>query len=294
METMRDGLSSQGPVMIRRKAARWLALGSVLMAAGCKSAASRQPVAPPLPESIMPAMPAPIPGGPMPSGPGMVATPGGINPIVVPRPFVPKDGPELPMPKPIDAPEASATPSTKKDGPNLPPILPPRDLTALIPPPRVETPAPSPPPVNSSDIVPIPAEGVKLPRNTFVSASKEPSAPVTLSVITPPRDTSVKPVAALPLVVGQRFGKSSDYKWVAGELDRHVRTGQWTLRFADSGEDDPWGGKVRLDDPRLKDFQSGDIVYLEGELLAPTTAASGSSTYPPYRIVQLKLIEKGR
>src|SRR5262249_61649130 len=99
---------------------------------------------------------------------------------------------------------------------------------------------------------------------------------------------------ALPLSPGQTFGHAADYKWVAGILDRHVKGGYWTLRFADSGEDDPWGGKVRLlADDRLAGFDSGDVLYLEGELLAPRSAAD-SANHPPFRINDVRLVEKAK
>ena len=81
---------------------------------------------------------------------------------------------------------------------------------------------------------------------------------------------------------------------MAGILDRHQKGGYWTLRYAPSGEDDPWGGKVRLiDDDRLTGFTSGDVVYVEGELLAPRSAAD-AATYPPYRVTDVRLVEKAK
>jgi hypothetical protein len=97
----------------------------------------------------------------------------------------------------------------------------------------------------------------------------------------------------VPLLPGQRFGHADDYKWVAGILDRHQKGGYWTLRYAPSGDDDPWGGKVRLiEDERLTGFTSGDVVYLEGELLAPRSAVE--TAYPPYRVTDVRLVEKAK
>ena len=81
---------------------------------------------------------------------------------------------------------------------------------------------------------------------------------------------------------------------MAGILDRHQKGGYWTVRYAPSGEDDPWGGKVRLlDEERLAGFSSGDVVYVEGELLAPRSAAD-SANYPPYRVTDVRLLEKAK
>jgi hypothetical protein len=75
-------------------------------------------------------------------------------------------------------------------------------------------------------------------------------------------------------------------------LDRHLKSGYWTIRYADIGDDDPWGGKVRLlNSDRLKGLHDGDIVYVEGDLLAPASAAD-TAAYPPFRVTALSVIEK--
>jgi len=108
-----------------------------------------------------------------------------------------------------------------------------------------------------------------------------------LVVVTP------KPLP-LELKPGNQFGHSSDYQWIAGVLDRHGKGGYWTLRYADLGSDDEWGGKVRLlEDAKLRDFRDGEFVYIEGELLAPRTAAgSEGNSYPPYRIISIRAINR--
>ena len=99
---------------------------------------------------------------------------------------------------------------------------------------------------------------------------------------------------ALPTSAGEKFGHAPDYKWIAGVLDKHQKGGYWTIRYADAGEDDPWGGKVRLlADEALAGFDSGDVVYLEGELLAPKNGGDGT-LYPPFRLTTVRLVEKGR
>jgi hypothetical protein len=105
-----------------------------------------------------------------------------------------------------------------------------------------------------------------------------------------PKPAPAAPVT--PLKPGEKFGHAPDYRWVAGTLDRHQKGGYWTLRYADIGDDDPWGGKVRLlESDRLKDLRDGDVVYIEGDLLAPASAAA-SAAYPPYRVTALAVVEK--
>jgi hypothetical protein len=135
----------------------------------------------------------------------------------------------------------------------------------------------------------------------LVDAPKPPAGPdgfapaPKIGLPDPPTVAVRPPVAAppLPLRPGQRFGHADDFKWVAGILDRHQKGGYWTLRYAPSGDDDPWGGKVRLiGDDRLAGFTSGDVVYVEGDLLAPRSAVE--TAYPPYRVTDVRLVEKAK
>jgi hypothetical protein len=94
-----------------------------------------------------------------------------------------------------------------------------------------------------------------------------------------------------------KFGHAPDYSWVVGVLDRHQRGAYWTVRYAGLGEDDRWGGKIRLmEDKPLPDLRSGDIVRVEGDILAPESAATmvpGGFSYPPYRVKSIRVISKG-
>jgi hypothetical protein len=258
--------------MTRMWSVRLIALGGIALALGCRS----HPVAPAISTPLLPGEvtserpfepigpPKPIPPAP----PGAQLPKGGIQP---PAPFT-----KLPESKTSDL----RLPETGLDGPG---IVPPKDVAPMprsvaegdeapqVKPLLVDAPKPQPGP---DGFAPAPKIG--------------PPDPTVL--VAPP----VEPKPALPLSPGQTFGHATDYKWVAGVLDRHVRGGYWTLRYADSGEDDLWGGKVRLlADDRLTAFDSGDMVYLEGDLLAPHTAAD-SATYPPFRITEIRLVEKHR
>jgi hypothetical protein len=137
-----------------------------------------------------------------------------------------------------------------------------------------------------------PAEAPKPGPDGFAPASAIGLPAPTPNADAPPPVKDTRP--PLPLKPGERFGHAADYKWVAGILDKHQKGGYWTVRYASSAEDDPWGGKVRLlDDDKLSGFTSGDVIYVEGDLLAPRSAAE-TANYPPYRVIDVRLIEKGK
>ena len=194
------------------------------------------------------------------------------------------------MPTPGKPPEKipPAAPMVASGGPALPPVIPPREV-AVIPP--VVKPTSETPPV----IVPIPADGVTMPdRDAFVSGSKQPAVPFELSIIGPPKDTSPR-AAVFPLKVGEKFGHASDYRWVAGVLDRHQKGGYWPIRYADFAEDDRWGGKVRLlDDSKVKDFQSGDVVLARRRAAGPDECRRTRPGVPAVPGHGVTLVEKGR
>jgi hypothetical protein len=151
----------------------------------------------------------------------------------------------------------------------------------------VEQPPVAPPPTPAAELPPV-VSPIDVPA-TLTSMPK-PEAPE--PVLRLPDSDPVPAGPVTPLKPGERFGHGSDYRWVAGKLDRHLKGGYWTLRYADIGDDDAWGGKVRLlDSERLKDLRDGDVVYVEGDLLAPAGAADITG-YPPYRVKSLTVIEK--
>ncbi len=234
-------------------------LGGLALALGCKAGPPSPSTAmssPLLPESIVP------------------------TPIVASAaPKIESGGATLPKPMPAK-PEAKMPPAKvearSNDGPDLPPVLPPKDVIGRV--------AKS---TSEPNLLPVPAEAKS--SDLFVSAPKDPVPPITTSII----NGSGARSNPAPEV---QFGHGPDYRWVAGVLDRHQKTGHWSLRFADAGDDNPWGGKVRLlDDQRLNQFRSGDAVLIEGELLAPASAAGadGPSAFPPYRITSMRLVRKG-
>jgi hypothetical protein len=258
--------------MTRTWTARLLALGALALALGCRS----HPTCPPSQTPLMPEE--------------VVQKPA-LAPVAPPA-----TGAQLPTPDTIlPPPQFSKLPASKQPDTRLPEMSP--DSTAILQPKGVGTSlAPPPREVGAPGAAP-------MVKPLLVDAPRPPAGPdgfapaPKIGLPDPPPAVGVRPPAALPalpLRPGQRFGHADDYKWVAGILDRHQKGGYWTLRYAPSGDDDPWGGKVRLlDEERLTGFTSGDVVYVEGELLAPRSAADNAA-YPPFRVTDVRLVEKAK
>lgn len=102
------------------------------------------------------------------------------------------------------------------------------------------------------------------------------------------------PELTAPRQVPGNFGKAGDHQWLQGVVDRHYR-GHVSLRYQRPSEDDVWGGKVNLiGEEFLKGFESGDVIYVEGEL-RPDEAPpemDGRTDYPGYRIRGAWLIKR--
>jgi hypothetical protein len=264
-------------------AVRLLALGGMTVALGCRTTTTSEVVTSPLiPEAVA----------------GVPPTPGPSIATAKPQPLIdwarPSTGAQLPgtearPPKMADFPAATVA----AQGPVLAPALPPSEpahLTTALPGLPEPTPA-------------MPAKPVIKP--LLVDAPRPAAGPDGFGpapIIPPPEArTAEKPVvvetrpapSTLPINAGQKYGHASDYRWVAGVLDRHSKAGFWTLRYADYGTDDDWGGKVRLlDDEKLRDCRDGDVIFLEGELLAPRKVDLPEGSYPPFRITGLRIVEQ--
>lgn len=65
------------------------------------------------------------------------------------------------------------------------------------------------------------------------------------------------------------FGHDENYGWLLGRLQKvHSPTHQWKVRYAPLDKMDKWGGSMVLAlDARLDEFEDGDPVYIEGEIL---------------------------
>jgi hypothetical protein len=189
---------------------------------------------------------------------------------------------------------------------SVPPASPPKtNVATVIQPPVLATdPAKVAPPKDVANLIlPEPAPEVKpllvdAPRpkpgaDGFAPGPRVP-APANAPEVVPVVARRPDPPAT-PLAPGLRVGHAPDYRWVVGVADRHSRGGYWTVRFADIGDDDRWGGKVRLlDDDRLAGLTNGDLVYVRGEVLAPPSAADSAPAYPPYRVTSVTVVEKAK
>ncbi|HEX3150454.1 MAG TPA: hypothetical protein VHR66_20415 [Gemmataceae bacterium] len=268
--------------MIRMWSVRLLTLGGLILALGCRSHPTPPSLVTPLlpgdtsalPPKLVELPPMTSPQGAQLSTKTSKPTPTTKIPDVRwPETHLPSFGPdELKIVPPPDVkPPLSGQPVTgpmprEQFDPSARPVIKPLLIEAPRPPAGPDGFAPAP-------IIPLPAP---------------PAPPQTAK---PPLE-EVKSTPPLP--AGEKFGHGPDYRWIAGVLDKHQRGGTWTIRFADAGTDDPWGGKVRLlASENLAGFDSGDVVYLEGELLAPRNG-SDNTAYPPYRVTTVRLIEKGR
>ncbi|WP_157369624.1 hypothetical protein [Zavarzinella formosa] len=293
--------------MFRLRTPGMIAAGGLALLAGCKHHHQQQPV------TDVPMVHAPFvqdTGAMAYPNPAVSSMPVGMIAGPVPRPYIPPTDPVAAEPTAPKNPVTELPPPA--DYAKIPPAIPQsrtgtsapiniilpnggpgggeRPATVVIPPTkRVEAePAPTGPVLTGLPASSSPDPFVAAPNRVFGPA------PVT-EVVTAPKDTTPE-LQPMKLKPGERFGHGTDYRWVAGVLDKHQRGGYWTLRYADFAADDVWGGKVRLiDDPRLATFRNGDYVYLEGDLLAPLNGPHGDTVgYPPFRINQIRPVDKGR
>lgn len=93
----------------------------------------------------------------------------------------------------------------------------------------------------------------------------------------------------VPAVPGNRtYGHAEDYTWLIGRLQKiSTPTEQWKIRYAPIDEEDQWGGSMVLaPDARLARYNDGDIVYLEGQIIAPRPSLYVSG--PLYRLRSIR------
>jgi hypothetical protein len=228
------------------------------------------------------------------------------------RPTYPPD-PLLQNKTPVAAKAESARPMSARSEPVVPalpadalasaphklPAEPPTDIAQK----KEERPAPAEPTPSPADKRP---DSPSTPGNATVVAAK-PTSPPTPAVTTatntkqpvpivPALNTRPAPeVAATPAVrhkVDGTYGRAPDHTWLQGVLDKHYR-GHFDLRYCDATVEDDWGGKVHLEeDERLQQFQEGDVVYVEGDLVREDgqVLRGHLNHYPRYRIRQVELV----
>jgi hypothetical protein len=93
-------------------------------------------------------------------------------------------------------------------------------------------------------------------------------------------------------ILDETPGHDPDYRWLQGTLSKHY-DGHFELRFAEPTASDPWAGQVRLeDDPRWQDYTDGDLVRVEGSLVAGAGPVVKWGEYPRYRVRSSQLIRR--
>ncbi|HUG91624.1 MAG TPA: hypothetical protein VML55_12360 [Planctomycetaceae bacterium] len=141
------------------------------------------------------------------------------------------------------------------------------------------------PPLDGVPAAPAPDEA-PLPPADPVEPAPEPPATAQRLIQEVVEDTEPQttPVSTFIDDADTIYGHDGEYRWLMGELQRvHVPGGEWKLRYSPLDVQDHWGGSVVLaTDVRLDDFADGDIVYVDGEILAarPSLYLSG----PLYRV----------
>lgn len=170
-----------------------------------------------------------------------------------------------------------------ENGTGTPVVEPPQPQLASAEPARPQVPATA----LVSASVPRPYNGYA-PAQTTVSA--KPVATIKAPVFATPAVRSTGSSEATDGI----YGHAADHHWLQGVLDKHYQ-GHLGLRYCDASVEDSWGGKVRLeDDPRLAQFQDGDVIRVEGDLLPRQEGASQETWdhYPHYRVRSVELIQK--
>src|SRR5262245_3890062 len=120
--------------MARKWSARLLALGGLAVALGCRTHPSGPPCTTPLlPGEVVPGSVSQLPGPPVPNSPSLAVKPtppsGAQLNIQPPKQFTKLPESTYPEGKPLLKPVEPASPTSVTD---LPPILPPKDVKALL------------------------------------------------------------------------------------------------------------------------------------------------------------------
>lgn len=99
-----------------------------------------------------------------------------------------------------------------------------------------------------------------------------------------------KPLSALEQAIQKGYGQGENHEWLVGRLQRvHVPGSEWKLRYLPITQVDDYGGSVIMSlDARVDEFKDGDLVYVEGEIIAnrPTLYLNG----PLYRISAIRAV----
>lgn len=260
------------------------------LAVGCESSPRRMPYSDnPLLQARQPlTQPVPIQGA---DGQTQLAQ-SGPRMVVVPPPgqYQPN---ALASRTAADAPYAPAVPKYSPPPQSAAPVPLPPALPQQVQAPVADPVPPPMPPAPATMMAAPPAPAAMMAPPPMSVPPPSPAAEVTPASAQAP--TPVVPPVSQPIVrmVEGKYGHSPDHTWFQGELDRHYR-GYLELRFRSASEDDPLGGKVRLeDDPRLAEFRPGDVIAVEGELLTDPDGQTPSwSQYRRFHVRAVRLVER--
>jgi hypothetical protein len=128
---------------------------------------------------------------------------------------------------------------------------------------------------------------------TTAAAPKEPVQAIPVS--RPQAPAEAPPAPPVPRQVPGTYGHGPDYTWLQGILVRQSQ-GRPGLRYCDPAAVDAWGGQVILEQvPGLAQFQEGDVLYVEGELVRSQGEADhgGWNYCPHYRVREVRLVKRG-
>ena len=98
----------------------------------------------------------------------------------------------------------------------------------------------------------------------------------------------VQPAEFQP-AVAPNLGHAPDHHWLVGRLEQEEQSKRWYVRYADSGENDRFGGRLELvGTGPMAGFHPGQVVRAEGKLLDPEPL----QTQPGYRITSLQALRR--
>ncbi len=204
------------------------------------------------------------------------------------RPYPPD--PLLLRKRPIEASADAAVPQTVAQAEPLPPTAPTLAVAAAESSPVstestvTQTQPASVPEFRTAERSPIPLQA-----QPAVNSSNTPVAATPTN--RPKESVVVSTTPAIRRQVPEMFGNAPDYGWLQGTLEKH-HSGHWELRYCDPSREDKHGGKVAFaDDPRLAAFTAGDLILVEGEIVAEQGNRSAWRHFPQYRVREIWLAQ---
>lgn len=119
-------------------------------------------------------------------------------------------------------------------------------------------------------------------------APKEPE--MQAASYTPPPKEEVKRRSFTDVTAKPGMGHADNYTWLKGELQYLHGANVWNLRYASVDEEDKFGGSVTLVEmSRQSNFQSGQMVRVEGEVLDQESKPLGGQGYK-FRVRSIEAI----